>query len=112
MGGVPLTESRRPGGEEVGGAGSHFYLGRVHFEMPVSAVSVDGGKRETEKECVARDKDRCVPSGFDTGQLVGGRTQAASVSCRNGGWLEWVEEGKGDEEPATESVNSSEVFLW
>lgn len=43
------------------------------METPVTHLSGDGWKCETEKEPrVARDEDRSVPTGFGTGQVAGG----------------------------------------
>lgn len=50
------------------GAGSQDGLGGVHLEIPVTHLSVDGWKRETEKKRVVRDEDRSVPTGLGTEQ--------------------------------------------
>lgn len=51
------------------GAGSRDGLGRVHLEIPIRHLSVDGWKRETEKKRVVRDEDRRCPLGLALSRL-------------------------------------------
>lgn len=57
-------------------------------------------------------KTEVCPLGLTLGRLlVAAQKQFQGVVEMEAG-LEWIEEGKGDEEPATKSVHNSEISLW